>query len=416
MSGRRLWKTAGGVGLTMVIAAAATVGIQRFGKASARADIPSATARKGEFLVIIPCRGELVANRTVQITAPLNVPDLRIAWMAPAGSAVKQGDVVLRFDDSGAKRQLQEKQAALAQSQASYDQAMAQAKITEEMDKLELATLGHNVERARLEVSKQEIVSQLQAAESKVDLGLAEEKLQVHKAAMNLNRASAQSKVASLESQRDKSNKDVDVTSRRIGRMEVKAPSTGVVNYLMNYSQGWVNAKPFKVGDNVWPGSAVAEVPDLSSLQLKGKVEEMDRGKINTNQPARIHLDPFPEQSFPATLASISPLTEQNFEWPPSRNFRAYARFEKIDPRLRPGMNGRADVIVDRIPNAISVPAKAVFSRGGRPVVLVLEDQGLREVTIEIVARNPDEVCVKGVNGGARVALADPAAKAKEKK
>jgi multidrug efflux pump subunit AcrA (membrane-fusion protein) len=64
--------------------------------------------RKGEFLVTVRCRGELKARRTVQITAPLNVPELRIVWMAAAGSPVKEGDPVVRFDPSSTKQQMDE--------------------------------------------------------------------------------------------------------------------------------------------------------------------------------------------------------------------------------------------------------------------------------------------------------------------
>ena len=39
---------------------------------------------KGDFLVIIRCRGELKAARSVSVYAPI-VPQLRIAWLAPSG-------------------------------------------------------------------------------------------------------------------------------------------------------------------------------------------------------------------------------------------------------------------------------------------------------------------------------------------
>jgi multidrug efflux pump subunit AcrA (membrane-fusion protein) len=189
--------------------------------------------------------------------------------------------------------------------------------------------------------------------------------------------------------------------------MEVKAPSTGVVNYLMNYSQGWVNAKPFKVGDTVWPGSSIAEIPDLGSLQIKGKIEEVERGRLREGLAVRIMLDPFPEKPFTGKLSAIAPLAEQNFEWPPSRNFRAYGAFDEIDPRLRPGMNGRMDIVIDRLAKAISVPAKAIFNRDGRPVVLVAGPAGFETTPVEILARNPDEVAIKGITAGAKVALVD---------
>lgn len=388
------------------VAAGAAFAYKKYGRADPHANLPMATAKKGEFLVIVSSRGELVADRSVQITAP-NVPDLRLVWQAPQGTAAKKDELLLRFDASGAKRQLQEKEAALNQAQAALAQAVAHGKITEEQDKLELASTRHAVERAKLEVKKAETVSRLQAEESQIDLGLAQEKMNVQQAAMNLNKASAASKVASLTAQRDKALAEADLLKRRISQMEVKAPAEGVVNYMMNYSQGWMNAKPFKTGDQVWPGSSVAELPDLTSLQMKAKVEEIERGRLLASQMARIYLDPFPEKPFQGKLIAISPLAEQNFEWPPSRNFRAFASIDQTDNRLRPGMNGRLDIVVDRIPDAISVPSKAVFARHGKPMVLVPGPNGMKSVTVEVVARNPDEVAVKGIEAGTQVALVE---------
>lgn len=395
-----------GVLATVAGIAVVAFGYSRYGRASTRYTQPTAVAKQGEFLVIVTCRGELVAQDSTQIVAP-NVPDLRILWQATADSLIQEGDTMLRFDPSTATRLLKEKEAALAQAQAALDQAIAQTHITEEQDKLELAQQRHTVERARLEVSKAEIVSKLQAEESGIDLKLAEEKLKVQQATLEHNKASGGSKIASLQSQRDKTQAEVDLYKRRIERMEVKAPSSGVVSYLMNYSQGWMNAKPFRVGDQVWPGSSVAEIPDLKSLQIKAKVEEIERGKIRNGQPVKIIIDPFPEKIFSGKLASISALTEQNFEWPPSRNFRAFGAFDDIDTRLRPGMNGRLDIVVDRIPNAISVPAKAVVVRMGKPAVLVVTPEGLQPEYVEVLARNPDEVAIQGIQAGTNVALVD---------
>lgn len=382
----------------------------------AATSLPTALARQGEFLVIASCRGDLVAGRSVQITAPLNVPDLRIAWQAPSGAAVKKGDLILKFDASGAQRQYQEKEANWKQAEAQLAESLAQGRIAYEQSLLEIATQRTQTERARLEVSRSEILSAMQAEEKKIEYELAKDKLLVKEADANLIRTQNAAKAAGLRANVAKLLAEVELTKERISQMEVRAPSSGVVNYLMNYSQGWVNAKPFKVGDNVWPGSSVAEIPDLTSLQLKGKVEEIERGRLMAGLSVRILLDPFPEKTFDGKLADISPLAEQNFEWPPSRNFRAFANFEEVDPRLRPGMNGRLDIIVDRLANAISVPSKAIFARNGKPVVLMVTDRGLQPATVEVQARNPDEVAIKGVAAGTKVALVDALREASEKK
>lgn len=408
----KLW-FAGGLVLVLVVTLA--VMHSRSKAAAPTTTVPTATARRGEFLVIVSCRGELTADSTRRINAPVNVPNLQIVWLAPQGSAIRAGDPVVRFDASGTQRQLKEQEAALTQAQATLDQAIADGRITAEQDKLDLATQKQATEKARLESLKKDIVSDILAQENMIDLGLAQEKVRVQQATMELNTASTRSKVGSLTSQRNKAKQQVDITRQRLASMEVRAPSAGVVSYLMNFSQGWMNAKPFKVGDNLWPGSAIAEIPDLGSLRLKGKLEEIDRGKMKLGQNVRVLLDPFPEKPFLGKLEAISPLTEQTFEWPPSRSFRAYGSLGAPDERLRPAMNGRMDVVVDRLQNVISVPAKAVFAHDGRPVVLVPAKEGLRSVRVEVLARNPDEVAIAGVEAGTQVALVDTLSAEKKK-
>jgi multidrug efflux pump subunit AcrA (membrane-fusion protein) len=392
---------------------AAGVWLWRARQVQAKADLPVASARKGEFQVIVRCRGELVSTRSVQLVAPMNIAGLQIAWQAPPNSEVKEGDIVIRFDSSLAKQQLLEKQATLKQAQATVEQAVAQARITSEQDRLDLASAQVDVAKAKLEVSKQEIVSKLQGEESAIDLGLAEEKLRVQEATNNLHQTSNTQKVGSATRLRDKAQEEIDVTTDRLSHMEMHAPSNGVVVYLNNNSQGWINAKPFKVGDSIWPGSVVAEIPDVSTLQMKAKVEETDRGRLAVGQDARILVDPFPEKPFPGKVSSISPLVEQDFEWPPTRNFRALTSFNDPDKRLRPAMNSRVDIIVERIPNAISVPASAVFTRQGRPAVYIAEKNAWVPHEVEVLARNPDEVAIKGISEGTKVALVEPEAAGK---
>ena len=128
----------------------ASAGIYRWRQVQGAVTFPVAPARQEDFLVIIRCRGELQARRSVQVYTPL-VPNLRIAWLAQAGESVKEGEPIVRFDSSSAQQQLQQKEAQLRQAQATLDQALAQARITSEQDKSELADAGFTVERARLE-------------------------------------------------------------------------------------------------------------------------------------------------------------------------------------------------------------------------------------------------------------------------
>jgi multidrug efflux pump subunit AcrA (membrane-fusion protein) len=399
----RFWAAVAGVLLALGGAAA---GLYHLRQVQATVTLPIAPARQGDFLVIIRCRGELRAARSVQISTPV-VPNLRIAWLSPPGEPVQAGDPIIRFDSSSAQQQLQQKEAQLRQAQATLDQAIAQARITAEQDKSDLLDSQYTVERARLEASKTEIVSRLQGEESRIDLGVAEQKMKVEEATVALHAASNTSKIASLTRLRDQAQADVDLTKSRIAQMEIKAPIAGFVVFGFNYAQGYLNAKPFKVGDNAFSGMILAEMPDLDTLELDAKVEETDRGRIAANQEARVRVDSLPELTMAATVGRISLLAEQGYGWPPTRSFHAYASIAHPDSRLRPGMNGGMDIVVNRLPNATSIPAKALFTRAGKPVVYLARNGRYQPVEVQVQARNPDEVAISGILAGSMVALVD---------
>ena len=395
--------------LALAVIGGAAAGVNRLRKVQASATFPVARARQGDFLVIVRCRGELRPRRSVQIYAP-KVPSLRIAWLAPSGQSVNQGDPIIRFDSSSSQQELAKKEAAFGQAQAALDQWMAQSRITVEQDKSDLADARYAVQNAEFEANLQEVKSQIDGEKSKIDLGISQQKLKVEDATVALHAVADNSKLASLTRLRDQAKADVELMKSRISQMELKAPMSGFLSFSMNYQNAISSndAVPYKVGDSVYSGMNLGEIPDLESLELAGKIEETERGRINATQDVVVRVDALPELPLQAKVSQISPLAETSMnEFPPTRSFLAMAGIVHVDPRLRPGMNGGMDIVVSRVPNAISIPTKALFTRAGKPIVYLATGDKYRPVEVKVEARNPDEVAISGIPAGSTVALID---------
>src|SRR5579863_1499783 len=110
----RLWLR---LGLGLLALTASALAVRQMRHTREFTELPTATARQGDFLVLVRCRGQLVARRSEQVIAPLNVPDLQIVWLAPEGSVVKAGQTIIKFDPSKTEQDLKEKEAALEQAQ-----------------------------------------------------------------------------------------------------------------------------------------------------------------------------------------------------------------------------------------------------------------------------------------------------------
>jgi HlyD family secretion protein len=379
------------VALVVVVLAAAGAGaFYRLRHTQVSDNVPVTQVKLGEFLVVVRCRGSLEARHSTQFYTPM-VPGLRIAWMAPAGEAIKQGDPVIKFDSSQAKQQLAQKEAALLSAQATLDQQVAQARITIEQDKSDLSDAQAAVETAKLDVTIKSLKSKIDGEEADVAEKVAEQKLKAEEATVDLHHAADQSKMASLTRLRDQAKADVELAKSRIEQMEIKAPGAGLLTFQLNYQNSFgSDAKPYKVGDNVYSGMGLGEIPDMNTIELEGKIEETDRGRIAVEQDVLVKVDALPELTMPAT-----------------RSFLAGAHILHPDARLRAGMNGGMDIVVNRIPKAISIPARALFTKAGNPVVYARHGSAYRAVEVKVEARNPDEIAISGVPAGTVVALKD---------
>jgi hypothetical protein len=191
--------------------------------------------------------------------------------------------------------------------------------------------------------------------------------------------------------------------------MELKAPISGLLALNTNCSGAVLisDCKPYKVGDNVSSGMALGQIPDLATLEMDVSLEEVDRGRMKVNQDALVRVDALPELTIPAKVSEMSALAEMRMEYPYTRSFRASAAILRPDGRLRPEMNGGMDIIVNRIPDAIIIPSKALFTRSGKPIVYLAERDRYRAAEVEVLARNPDEVAIAGIAAGSTVALVD---------
>src|SRR5262249_28647084 len=79
---------------------------------------------------------------------------------------------------------------------------------------------------------------------------------------------------------------------------------------------------PFKEGDRAWTGAPIAEIPDMSELQVEFRIEEVDRGLLQIGQPVRVTIDAVPDLQIGSTLDWISPIAQLLFRsFPPEKNF-----------------------------------------------------------------------------------------------
>lgn len=385
----------------------------------AATQIPTAEAKLGEFVDRVELRGEIQALRSIVLTAPSSAGDIQILTLVKNGTNAKKDDVIAQFDTTQLQRRLDQSRSELRTAEREIERVRAQGRLTDEANQTELVKARYDVERARLETTKQEILSKIEGEKNRLTLDNTEQKLREIEGKVQSDRAAAEANVEIQRQKREKSLTDVRRDEANLARLTVRAPADGLVTLLQNYRarSGFSGSAPeFKAGDRAWPGAAIAELPDLTTVRFTARVEESDRGRMISGQTVTIRVDAIPDKEFTGKIAEISTLAKLDYSsWPPQKKFNIIIQLEETDARLRPGMSSTARVAVERLPNSVLIPAEASFQRSGRTVVYVVRGalwgNPFEEREIHVGRRGDGQLVVtQGLKVGERIALKDPAA------
>ncbi len=408
-------------GVLAIACAGAGYAAYNYNQKASVVEVPVAKVRKGDFTIVVRARGEIRSVNSTVIAAP-QVPDPRIVKLAENGKRLNKGDVVVEFDAAQQEQSLLERNTTVRTIDSQIVQTKASHRIVDEMDGMNKMTAEYNHERAKLEASKAEVVSEIEGAKSRIDVDIAKGELGQVQQTITTHKATQNADLERLDQNKDKAIRDVNRAQGYLKNMVLRAPSEGIVNILPNFrSQGsWGSSPPpFKEGDRAWTGAAIAEIPDLSLMRIDLKLDEVDRGKLALGQKVKVRIDAIPDREFDAELDWISPIAAVQFRGGgmTEKSFPARATLAGTDKRLRPGMSASAEILIERDPGQLLIPTRSSFTVQGKPSVYVQKGGNFVVRQIEVGKRNDSEtVVLKGLSEGEVVTLENPADAARRQK
>lgn len=408
-SRRRAWVVAAIAAI--VIAAVAGRALLWGGAAD---DGATAEVTRGDYADIIEIRGQVQPVKSTYVTAPYNAGELQILKLVRNGDTVKTGDIVAEFDAVNLRRTIQEKQGELRSAHAELEQGAAQASLTIEERNAAVSKAEFDVMRAKLSLGQIGLVSEIDAERARLVLADAEQRLREAQAALASAEANVRADREARERRIEKVQAELALAERQTAALHVTAPTDGTVNIMPNYrSTGPLggNAQEFRMGDRAFPGAIILELPDLSSVFLTARIDEVDRGRLAVGQTAVIRLDAIADRDYQATVNDISLLARVDLGgvWPPPKQFDLALAIADPDERLRPGMSAAARIRVGEVKDVLLVPSESIFFEDGRTVVYRRTRRSFTPVPVEIVRRGREQAAVSGdLEPGDRVSRVRP--------
>jgi multidrug resistance efflux pump len=289
-------------------------------------DIATTNVRRGDVIVRSYARGELRAVRSATLTAPNLFGTVQVTRLAALGAFAKEKDLVVEFDDSEVRSRLEEKDLEIQQVDEQIKKAEADLAIRNNQDGVELLQARYTVRRAALEVRRNELVSKIDAQKNLLSQEEAKRRLQRLESDIKSRREQAEAQIEVLRQQKNKSLLELEREKMRLSQVRLLAPISGLVAIKQNIAGSFrmfgMSLPDIREGDQVQPGMPIADVLDLSELEVIAKVGELDRANLREGQDVVIELDAVPGKRFTGRIKALSGTASANlFSSDPAKKF-----------------------------------------------------------------------------------------------
>jgi multidrug efflux pump subunit AcrA (membrane-fusion protein) len=377
--------------------------------------VPTTRVVRGPLELAVRMSGELRATRQMQITAPAVGGALRIVSMMETGVAVDEGDPIMEFDPADQQFALEQSRSELLEAEQEIIKRQAELEVQAAQDKVTLLTAQFDVRRAELDAKVDaSLVAANEAKIRQVSLEQARRHLTQVEQDVASRQTTTKAALAILNERRMKATIAADRAQQGIEGLVLKAPMAGVVVVQPNMEAmgGMIisgMAMPsYRVGDTVPSGRMVVEVYDISSMEVRARVNEQERANIAVGQTATVLSDAVAGIKQPATVTSIAGLGRADVRSGPMRMFDVILTMAAPDSRLRPGTSVTVLAHGQKIDDVLLLPRQSLFEKDGKSIVYARTSTSFAPRDVKVIHRTEGRVAVEGVEEGLEVALIDP--------
>lgn len=365
-------------------------------------------AHREKFVRHVVAEGNLKAVKATKISAPRGAGDfgpMKVAWLAADGTYVKKGEVIAKFDPSEPNKRLRDGESDLASANAKYTSEQIKSKAAVATRVTDQQTAESELDQQKKFAAKDpEIYSRNTIIESEIDQNLAGAKATHAAQAKQIEGKRSQSNSAVIAVEKQKAQLAVDHAKKELASMALTAPNDGILVLERNW-----RGQMRKVGDSLFPGMGVAEIPELTAMEGEVFVLEVDGSGLVEHQPADLVVEAHPEVTFHGQVRVVDKLAQPRDTGSPVNYFGVKIALDKTDNTImKPGQRVRATLVLDQ-EDAIVVPRQAVFEKDGKPTVFKKSPAGFTAQVVELGAATAGRIVIKsGITDGDEIALRDP--------
>jgi len=376
-------------------------------------------ARSETFEISVLSSGELMAERYIDILGPqlvqgrtrtlsrpnnnnLRILDMRIQDIVPEGTIVRRGDYVAQIERTQYDNNLRDLRESLQRERETLEMRILDSAVTLTNLRDEIRNQVFTVEEAQITLAQSIFEPPAAIRKAEIEVGKQERRLDQLLRQYERRAAQVNANIFRQNSRVEIAETSVEDLEEFLAQFTVRAPADGMIIYKRDRR----GAKR-RTGSSINQFDlVVAELPDLSSMQSKVFISEIEISRIERNQKVQITIDAFPDKRFNGTVTSIANIGEQlpNSD---AKMFEVLIRIDDIDPFLRPAMTSSNKIIIDTFNDVISIPTECIYA-GSDGIPYVYLKNGKRQIVVLGRANDKNTIIEKGLRRGTQVYIIPP--------
>ena len=311
--------------------------------------------RRGDFQSILILTGSLKALKSEEFKVPITDNwQIQIKWMAKEGDYVKPGDPVVRFDTATLASDIETTQDSLKIKLEEKTQKEADFQHQKFELEVEVQTAENDTRQKKIDASVlEELVSKYEYERKQLEKKKSDYSLESARIKKIVNLVGTEADIKTLGIEAQELQIKLEKSHKNLNDLTLSAHAAGTVLYAVD---DWTGRK-VQVGDTVYATRTVAQIPDLSSLQVQAWISETHIQRIKAGQKADLYLDAYPEKRYGGVVKSVSTSAEQVRRWGRSNYFKIDIDIENPDREImKPEMSVKCDIHGPLYKDALLIP------------------------------------------------------------
>lgn len=325
-------------------------------------DTITVEVQKGTFVIDVTTTGELEARSSEDIKGP-NPNALRnarihrymIEDIVPDGTVVDSGQWVATLDRSDLQNKITDQELEVEKLETQFVKTQLDTTLTLRAARDELINLDFTLEEKQIIVDQSIYEPPATQRQVKIDLEKTQRALNQNIENYSIKHQKAEANMREVATNLQKARRVLKEYSDLKKEFVILAPKAGMVNYKRDW-----NGKKQGIGAQVsmWE-NVVAKLPNLSAMNSRTYVNEIDISRVRAGQKAEIQIDAFPDKSFTGVVFEVANMGEQ-MRNSNAKVFEVIIHVDGYDSILRPSMTTKNSIVTEVVDSVLFIPIEGV--------------------------------------------------------